>query len=112
MDLKSLKVLYMVSTSSPILSCLFHGIDSRFVTITDTYFSSSKRVCLVRLDIFFPKQSTPNHGIADIFIEKKFNCMIIFPQIPEHHQSSASVFSDGDNTAEDANAVSDDERVK
>ncbi|CAH2269565.1 jg8310 [Pararge aegeria aegeria] len=32
--------------------------------------------------------------------------------IPEHHQSSASVFSDGDNTADDGNVLSDEEQTK
>ncbi|XP_050349884.1 myogenesis-regulating glycosidase isoform X1 [Nymphalis io] len=33
-------------------------------------------------------------------------------QIPEHHQSSASVFSDGDTPADDSNVLSDEERTK
>ncbi|CAH2087318.1 unnamed protein product [Euphydryas editha] len=33
-------------------------------------------------------------------------------KIPEHHQSSASVFSDGDNQADDGNVLSDEEPTK
>ncbi|XP_045775611.1 myogenesis-regulating glycosidase isoform X2 [Maniola jurtina] len=62
--------------------------------------------------IIFRKYVRPVMSVPDLKISTTALEMDFSENIPEHHQSSASVFSDGDNTADDANVLSDDEQTK
>ncbi|XP_072938417.1 myogenesis-regulating glycosidase isoform X2 [Epargyreus clarus] len=90
-----------ISDGTPSTSKAFGAAESSDLIMMEKEAQEQRRIGLRRNSISMP--TLPNLDMDEL---KQYPQ----DQIPEHHQSSASGFSDGDTTVDDAQVLSDDDR--